>query len=234
MPSNATGKIPKGYEAGQIQQFTPEQMQLYQNMYKQIGSDSSLYKTAMGDESEFAPIEERMKREFQGGLGNLASRFSQVGARRSSGFQNTATQATSDFTRDLAERRQSLQRQALMDLHGLSHSLLSQRPYENFLVKKQPKLSAFSRAMGIGLPLAGAAAGGFFGGPAGAALGGQLGGSLASGFTGQGGGGGYEGISQLPTSWGGNSQSQSQSQWYPSNFEGEGLESIYTPGAMYG
>jgi hypothetical protein len=200
--SSAGNNIPKGYKAGSIQQFTPEQMDLFKSLFGQVGSGSNLSRLASGDEAAFKPYEDQAMRGFQEFSGDLASRFSGagMGARKGSGFKNLATQGAQDFASQLSLQRRDLQRQALADLLGLSETLLSQRPQENFLIKNQQKQSKLSKWLGIGLPIAGAAAGAAFGGPAGAALGGQLGGSLASGFGGSG-GGNYEGISSLPSSW---------------------------------
>ena len=137
-------KIPKGYKSGQMQQFTPEQMQLFQQMFSNVSPDSYLSKLAGGDEGLFNEMEEPALRQFAGLQGNLASRFSGMGmgARRSSGFQNTMTSAASDFAKDLQSQRQNLQRQAIQDLMGLSSSLLGQRPYEQFLVPKKQSQTA--------------------------------------------------------------------------------------------
>lgn len=134
-----TGNI-SGYKVNQLQQFTPEQMKLFQSLFSHVSPDSFLSRLASGDESAFAQSEEPALRQFSGMQGNLASRFSGMGmgARKSSGFQNTMTQANSDFAKDLQSRRQELQRQALMDLMGLSSNLLGQRPYDQFLTPKKP------------------------------------------------------------------------------------------------
>jgi hypothetical protein len=136
-------KIPKGYSAGRIQQFTPEMMQLFNSLFSHVGPESYLSRLAGGDEEIFKQIEGPAMRQFSGQLGNLASRFSGMGqgARHSSGFQNTATSAASDFAQDLQSKRQGLTRQALMDLMSSSQMLLGQRPYENFLTKKPDFLS---------------------------------------------------------------------------------------------
>jgi hypothetical protein len=143
-PSGVTGnKIPKGYKQGQLQQFTPEQMQLFQQLFSQVGPESYLSKLAGGDESLFSEMEAPALRQFSGLQGNIASRFSQgggagsLGSRRSSGFQNTMNQASSDFAQDLQSKRQSLQQQAIKDLFGMSNDLLNQRPYEQFLYEKK-------------------------------------------------------------------------------------------------
>jgi hypothetical protein len=174
-------KTPSGYKSGQFAQFTPEQMQLFQQLFSNVSPESFTSRLAGGDESIFNEIEAPALRQFSGLQGNLASRFSGMGtgARRSSGFQNAAGQQASDFALQLQSQRQGLQRQAIMDLMGLSENLLSQRPYEQFLVPKQKKSSGFGGAIGAGL----GGIGGFFaGGPAGALQGAQLGYGIGSAF----------------------------------------------------
>lgn len=149
--------IPKGYKRGQLQQFTPEQMQLFQSLFSQLGPENYLGKLAGGDEATFAQMEAPALRQFSGIQGNIASRFSQgggeksLGARRSSGFQNTMNQASSDFAQDLQSRRQGLQREALSDLFGMSNQLLGQRPYDQFLTEKQRKPSFLEQLFGQGI-----------------------------------------------------------------------------------
>jgi hypothetical protein len=150
--SAAGGKIPKGYSAGSLQQFTPEQMNLFKNLFSYTGPQSQLSKLAAGDETAFAPIEQQATRDFQNFQGQTASRFSQLApgalsATRGSGFKNLQTQGAQDFASQLASQRQGLQRQALMDLLGISESLLGQRPYENFLVKKPQKESIWKQLL---------------------------------------------------------------------------------------
>lgn len=183
----AGSKIPKGFAAGSLQQFTPEQMNLFQSLFSQVSPGSRLSNLAQGDESAFAPYEQQAQRDFQNFSGQLGSRFSEyapgaMSARKGSGFQNLATQGAQDFASQLALQRQGLQRQALMDLMGISESLLGQRPYQNFLIEKKPKQSWWSKLLGIGAAPAGAITGGLVGGFPGALLGGQLGSSFASGF----------------------------------------------------
>jgi len=180
----AGNKIPKGYSAGRLQQYTPEAMSLYQSLFPYVSPGSKLAQQAAGSDEGFAPYEDYAQRQFQEATGQLASRFSGMGmgARRGSGFQNLATQGAQDFASQLAMQRQGLQRQALMDLMGISESLLGQRPYENFLIKKQPKQSMFQKILGAGLPVAGAAIGGAFGGIPGAQLGASVGSSVGQGF----------------------------------------------------
>jgi hypothetical protein len=138
--------IPKGYKQGQMQQFTPEQMQLFQQMFAQVSPDSYLSKLAGGDESLFQEMEAPAMRQFQGLQGDLAS-----------------------------------QKQAIMDLMGLSENLLGQRPYEQFLQQKPQKSASSGWGSLIGAGVGGV--GGFFaGGPAGALSGAQLGYGIGSAF----------------------------------------------------
>lgn len=150
--STATGnQIPKGYQYGQLQQFTPEQMQLFSQLFSHVGPGSFLSRLSSGDESLFQDIERPALRQFGELQGNIASRFSGMGAgaRRSSGFQNTQSAAASQLAQDLQAQRLGLQRQALQDLMGMSSSLLGQRPYENFLVEK-PQSRSFLEELFLG------------------------------------------------------------------------------------
>lgn len=196
--------IPKGYSQGQLGQFTPEQQQLFQHLFSNVGPESFTSKLAGGDQSQFEQMEAPALRQFGQLQQNIANRFSGrgSGARRSSAFQNEMSGATSDFAQKLQANRLGLQQNALQQLMEMSNMLLGQRPYENFLIEKQKKQSGLAKAFGIGLPALGAIGGGIFGGPAGAALGGQLGGSLASGFSGSPSQSNYSGIGSLPTKWG--------------------------------
>ena len=71
-----------------MQNFSPEQMQMFQQMFGRLGPDSFMGKLASGDQSQFEQMEAPAMRQFAGLQGNIASRFSGqgTGARRSSGF----------------------------------------------------------------------------------------------------------------------------------------------------
>lgn len=197
-------KLAGGYKQGQMPNFTPDQMKLFQSLFSQVSPDSYTSRLAGGDQSLFEETEAPALRQFNALQGNLASRFSGMGsgARRSSGFQNQIGAQSSNFAQDLQSRRQELQRNAIKDLMGMSSELLGQRPYENFLIEPKKKQSFFQKLMGGALPLAGAAAGGIFGGPAGLAFGAQLGSAAGSGFSGQEMGNmDFSGFGNLPTSW---------------------------------
>lgn len=174
-------KIPSGYSKGSLQQFTPEQMQLFSQLFGHLGPDSYLSKLAGGDQSTFGEIEAPALQQFAGLQEGIANKFSGagLGGRRSSGFQNAQTSAASQFSQQLQSQRQGLQRQALSDLMGFSNQLLGQRPYENFLEKKEDKGGGWGGALGA---LGGGALGFFAGGPAGALQGAQLGYGVGSQF----------------------------------------------------
>lgn len=156
-----------GYDTGQFQNFTPEQMQLFQQLFSHVSPGSYTSRLASGDQSLFGEMEAPALRQFSGTQGNIASKFSgmgTLGGRKSSGFQNTVTQAGSDFAQDLQSRRQELQRQAIQDLMGMGNTLLGQRPHENFYTPKQKPawqelLGSLSGGIGQGI---GSLVGGLF------------------------------------------------------------------------
>lgn len=163
IPPNTTGtgqmkeKIPSGYKKGALQQFTPEQMQLFQQMFGHVGPESFLSKLAGGDEGIFGEIEAPALKQFGQLQGQLGSRFSGMGtgAQKSSGFQNTMNAAASDFAQQLQANRQGLQSQALKDLMGFSKDLLGQEPFQNFLVKKEHKEPFWKQLLGMVSPIGG-------------------------------------------------------------------------------
>ena len=156
-------KIPKGYRTAQTQNYTPEQMQLYQQSFNHVSPDSYTSRLAGGDQSLFNEIEAPALQQFAGLQGNLASRFSAGGggrgsmsARHSSGFQNAASSQASDFAQQLQAQRQGLMRQATQDLMGMSHMLLGERPYDRQLVEKskpwwQSALTGAASGIGQGI-----------------------------------------------------------------------------------
>lgn len=140
-PTGKTGsKVPSGYKQGQIQNFSPEMMQFYQQMLDMLGPDSFLSQIAGGDQSAFEEMEAPALRQFTGLQGNLASKFSGMGmgGRRSSGFTNTMNSAASDFAQQLQSKRTDMRMQAIKDLQGMGNQLLGQKPYETFLKEKAP------------------------------------------------------------------------------------------------
>lgn len=173
-------KAPKGYN--KFSQFSPEQQQLFEQSFSQVSPDSYLSKLAGGDQSTFEAMERPAWRQFQEAQGQLGSRFSQLSpgamsAQRGSGFQNQASQASSDFAMNLQAQRQGLQRQALQDLRGFTNDLLGQQSFG--LVEKPQKQR--TNWAGIGGAALGGAGGFLLGGPAGAATGASVGYKVGSG-----------------------------------------------------
>src|SRR5215469_881122 len=134
-------KLAGGYKQGQLPLYTPEQTRLFSQLFGQVSPDSYTGKLARGDQGLFEEMEAPELRQFNALQGNIASRFSGMGtgARRSSGFQNTMNQYTSDFAQDLQAKRQGLQRQAIKDLLGMSHTLLNEQPFHNYAIQPKPK-----------------------------------------------------------------------------------------------
>jgi len=161
--TGARDKIPRGLTKGQFQQFTPEQMNLFQSLFSQTGPNSYLSRLSRGDQSLFEEIEAPALKQFGELQGQLASRFSGMGsgARRSSGFNLASSQATQDFAQQLQAQRMGLQRQALGDLMGISESLLGQRPYEQFVTQRK---TPFWKQLLAGISPAAGQAIGTFGG----------------------------------------------------------------------
>jgi hypothetical protein len=157
-------KIPKGYNLGRLQNFTPEQSNLFQQLFSQVSPDSYLSKLSQGDESAFGELEAPAMRQFQDVLGQLGNRFTEfapgaMSSQKGSGFKNAGGQLASGFAQDLHSQRMGIKRQALMDLMGISESLLGQRPQEQFLTQKpKPFWQELLGSLGGGI---GSAAGGF-------------------------------------------------------------------------
>ena len=157
--SNITGGQVPGYTTGTTQKFTPEQMQLFQNMFSMVQPNSFLGGLASGDQGQFGALEYPALSQFNKLAGGLGSRFSGMGARRSSGFQNTLGAAASDLAQQLQSQRLGIQRQAIQDLSSLSSQLLGAQPYEQFFMPQQkPFWQELLSALGGG---AGQALGGY-------------------------------------------------------------------------
>lgn len=134
------GESKGGYKSGQMQQFTPEQMQLFQQMFGHLGPDSFLGRLASGDQSQFEEMEAPAWSDFQSGLGQIGSRFAGMGSgsMKSSGFKNTGTAAASQFAQQLQGNRMNVRNNAIQSLMNMSNNLLQQKPYENFMMKESP------------------------------------------------------------------------------------------------
>lgn len=152
MPSG----VPSGYRNTQLQNYTPQQMQLLNSLLGGVQQGGGLQKglgflggLAGGDESSFNELEAPSRAKFQGNIGQLANRFAGLGAIGSSSFQNALGGAANNFEQGLASQRAGYRRQAIQDLLGHSESLLGQRPFENVLTSKP---QSFGASFGAALP----------------------------------------------------------------------------------
>ncbi len=150
MGYGSSGKIKgldkTGYQQISSPNLSPEQMSLFQQLMggsqKGIGAGlQNLSGLASGDQSQFEQLEAPAQRQFQELQGGLASRFSRMGsgARRSSGFQNTVTNAGTDLAERLQGKRMGLQQNAIEQLLGIGGKLLGTNLSDNYLIpKKKP------------------------------------------------------------------------------------------------
>ncbi len=157
-------KRPHGYEKYAINKFPPELMQLFQQWMEMTRPEGQLSQLARGEPGAFEQLEAPAMRQFQELTGGLASRFSGagMGARRGSGFQNAASQATQDFASQLQAQRLGLTRQAQQDLASMYNQILGNNPYEmGYAPKKERQPSGWGGiAGGVGGGIVGLAASG--------------------------------------------------------------------------
>lgn len=165
--------IPRGYDMAIMENYTPQQRALFGGAFEHVGPESYTARLARGDRELFNEMEEPSMREFNALQGQTASRFSGMGqgGRRSSNFQNQMSQANMDFASQLASRRQELQRKAVEDLMGMTHTMLGERPFEKALVERPSvgKRDKTDYVSGFGGAAFGGLAGYFAGDPVGGA-----------------------------------------------------------------
>lgn len=184
----AGSSTPSGYELSQVSNFTPQQMQLFQSLLGNLmphlgGSLGFLGQLAGGQEAAFEKQEAPAYAAFNKAVGQLGSRYSGLGARDSSAFQNAIGGQASQLAQMLQGQRSQTQQNAIDRLLGLSGSLLSQRPYENILTPKDQGFD-FGSLLGTAGPAllqSLPALLSLFGGPAGAAAGAGAGAAYSAG-----------------------------------------------------
>lgn len=155
-----------GYDLAKVSNVTPQQMDLYKLILGGVQPNLSpglsfLGKQASGSPEAFESIEQPAISQFQGLLGEIGSRFSGMGsgARHSSGFNLASAEAGSDLAQKLQSQRLGLQRQALMDLLGLSQNLIGTDLESSFLLpKKKSGLMELLQGLFSGLGSGGAQA----------------------------------------------------------------------------
>lgn len=181
-------KVSGGMKIRQTPNFDPQQMELYQQLFGNVGPGSYLGRLAGGDQSMFDEMEAPAWKQFEQLQGQTASRFSGagMGARHGSGFKNEMNQQGNDFLMGLQANRSQLRNQAIKDLMGMSNNLLQQSPYDTQLQERthhgRNKGGKKSGWMGAGGALLGGAAGFLTGGPAGAVSGAYQGYNMGSSF----------------------------------------------------
>lgn len=144
--SSGYQQMPKvsGYKNVQMPQYTPQQMQFFQKLMGGVGggldqSMNYLQQMAAGDESMFEQMEKPAYTAFDKMLGQIGSRYSGMGARDSSAYENAMAGAGAEMAENLQAKRAQMQQSAIEKLLGMSESLLGQRPYENMLLQKPQK-----------------------------------------------------------------------------------------------
>lgn len=170
--------VPKGFRAGEVQQFDKQQTGLYNQRSNDIGPSSYLNRLASGDESAYSEMENPAYQQFQDQINGLGSRF---GGFDQGGGRNVS-QGANDFGMRIRSQRMNMRNQALHSLFSYSQSLLGQRSKDRFLYEKQPKKgNNLTGYIGAG---AGAIGGGYLGGPEGAIQGANAGYKVGSAFNG--------------------------------------------------
>lgn len=129
---------PAGYNITQTPNFSPEMMKFFESMIGGLGPDigkalSRLTGIASGDEQYFADLERGAGQSFEKFLGQAGSKFSQVGAKGSSAFQNALSGGAADLASQLTQQKHQMTQDALGKLLGFSGQILGARPTETQL-----------------------------------------------------------------------------------------------------
>lgn len=174
--SSRNEHTPMGMGNYAINQYTKGQEGLFANQFQQLNKGSYLDRLAGGDEELYNEIEAPEFKKYNTEMGQLSSYFSGMGmgGRKSSGFQNAASQSASDFSSNLQKNRSEMRNQAIKNLMGLSDQVLSQRPQERGLTENPPDDRSWDKFAGAAI---GGIGGLMVGNPAGGA---QLGYNIAS------------------------------------------------------
>lgn len=177
--------IPSGYSQGRLQNATPEQMELLKYLQGLIGPESDIGKRLSGNEEYLKTLEKPAWRNFQEVQSAFGNKFSSLGLGNSGAAQAMKSRTGREFSENLAAQRQTLQRQAVQDLMGISNQLLGYSPYENFLVEN-PKgaRSGFENLIGTIMPILATIFGKKLGIPGGAKLGANIGSVASQAFLG--------------------------------------------------
>ena len=135
-----------GYKLRNTPNYTPQQMQLFQQLIGPLlsgggsgGGIDFLSKLASGDESAYDEAEAPAYSAFNKTIGQLGSRFAGFGsgALDSSAFQQATSGAAGDLAQNIQSKRLGMRSGAIESLLGLSKNLLHEKPYDSFLEKKR-------------------------------------------------------------------------------------------------
>lgn len=176
-------RIPKGYEQFAMPTRGGQSAQIYSQLAGglQGGLPDVLQKLlgmSKGDAGTFEAMEAPALRQFQEQIApSIANRYAGSGIAGSSGMQNSLTAAGRNLAEDLQAQRSALMERSMERVLGLGNMLLQRPDMETGLVRKQP--AWWQQMLGIGAPIAGAAAGGLLGGGAASGLLGLQGGLAA-------------------------------------------------------
>ncbi len=140
--SAPTGNI-SGYNLRNVPQFTPQMMQIFEQLLGSLqggggleGGVDFLSQLAGGEEGAFEKAEAPAYSAFNKMAGQIGSRYSQLGARDSSSFQQAISGGAAQLSENLGEKRLGMQTSAIDKILGLSEGLMGQKPYDTSLEPK--------------------------------------------------------------------------------------------------
>lgn len=131
-----------GYDVSKVSTLDRGQRRLHNQLTKGV-SDSAgqgldyLSRLSRGEGEAFDQLEAPAFSALQRAEGQIASRFSQAGARNSSAFRNAIAGAAGDVSQNLQQQRQQIQMDAITKLLGLSQNLLGNRTFENVITPEE-------------------------------------------------------------------------------------------------
>lgn len=162
-----------GYNVRNVQQFNPQMMQIFEKLMSSLQSGGGLEggvdflsRLAGGEEGAFKEAEAPAYSSFDKMLGQIGSRYSQLGARDSSSFQQAISGGAAQLSENLGAKRLDIRSSAIDRLLGLSNDILNKKPTETVLDPKPDFMKLIGQILPVLLQLF---AGGGAGGAAGAA-----------------------------------------------------------------
>jgi len=145
-PTGNAPNLPKvsGYKGVSVPNLNPKQMNLLNSTLGGLGNGQQginqgldyLSRLAGGSDEGFQPYEAQAQRSFNQNIGQLASRFSGLGARDSSAFENAAAGAAGNLAEELAGKRHDIQSNSLNSLMSLLSRLLGIQSHDNYYMQE--------------------------------------------------------------------------------------------------